>query len=128
MHALEVRVKQLEKQARYDFRYSISLLARLAPFLRKEAAGKEAVKKEDDDNEEDQQAWPSGSNDDDGPASPIRFPRVMRWFKCPICLNYLYEHKNGLLFHIKSFIRDAMSPPDVVEQHIHLSRLLDMQP
>jgi hypothetical protein len=46
IHMLETRVKQLEKQAREDFRYSETLLARLAPFLRKEAAEKEAVKKE----------------------------------------------------------------------------------
>jgi hypothetical protein len=61
------------------------------------------------------------------PHQPIKFPRVMRWLKCPICLNYLYEHKNGLLFHIESLIKDAISLPDVVE-HLHLSRLLDMQP
>jgi hypothetical protein len=40
---LEVRVQQLKKQAREDFKYSESLLARLAPFLRKEAAEKEVV-------------------------------------------------------------------------------------
>jgi hypothetical protein len=60
--------------------------------------------------------------------SPIRLPRVMRWLKCPICLNYLYEHKNGLLLCIESFIKNAMSPPDVVKQHLHLSRLLNMEP
>jgi hypothetical protein len=120
---LEVRVKQLENQAHEDVRYNEFLKARLVPFLRKEAA-----EKEDDDDEEDQQAQPLRSSDDDDPVSPIRFPRVMRWLKCPICLNYLYKQKNDLLFHIKSFIKDAMSPPDVVEQHLHLSRLLDMQP
>jgi hypothetical protein len=36
----------LEKQAREDFRYSECLLARLAPFFRKEATEKEAAKKE----------------------------------------------------------------------------------
>jgi hypothetical protein len=123
----------LQNQARRDFRYNESSKARLILFLRKEAVKKEAVeneatKKEDDDDEEDQQDWPSGSSDDDGPVNAIRFPRVMCWLKCPICLNYLYEHKNGLLFHIESFIKDAMSPPDVVEQHLHLSWLLDMQP
>jgi hypothetical protein len=50
IHMLETRVKQLEKQAREDFRYSKTLLARLAPFLRKEAAEKEAVKKEAAEN------------------------------------------------------------------------------
>jgi hypothetical protein len=118
---LEVRVKQLENQAREDFRYNESLKARLLPFLTKEAAEKE-------DDDDDQQAWPSASSDDNGLVNPIRFPRVMHWLKCPICLNYLFEHKNGLLSHIESFINDAMSPTDVVEQHLHLSRLLDMQP
>jgi hypothetical protein len=68
---LEARVKQLKNQACENFRYNESLKARLVPFLRKEAA-----EKEDDDEEEDQQAWPSGSSDDDGPVSPIRFLRV----------------------------------------------------
>jgi hypothetical protein len=66
---LEVRVKQLEKQAREDFRYSESLMAKLTPFLRKEAAEMEAAKKEaaekevdekeDNDDEQDQQVRPS---------------------------------------------------------------------
>ncbi len=34
------------KQAHEDFRYNESMLARLAPFLRKEAAKKEAAEKE----------------------------------------------------------------------------------
>jgi hypothetical protein len=42
----EARVKQFEKQAREDFTYSETLLARLAPFLRKEAVEKEVTKKE----------------------------------------------------------------------------------
>jgi hypothetical protein len=100
---------------------------RLDTFRRKEAVEKEAAE-EDDEEEEDQQVLPLGSNNDDGPISPIRFPRVMRWLKCPICLNYLYEHKNGLLFHIECFIKDEMSSLNLVEQHLHLSRLLDMQP
>jgi hypothetical protein len=63
---LEARVKQLQNQARKDFRYNESLKARLVPFLRKEAAKKEAAekeaiekevtKKEEDDVEEDQHA------------------------------------------------------------------------
>jgi hypothetical protein len=134
---LEVRIKQLQNQARRDFSYNESLNARLVPFLRKEVVEKEAVEKEaaekeaveeDDDEEENQWAFPLGRSDDDGPISPIRYPRVMRWWKCPICLNYLYEEKNGLLFHIENFIEDSMSLPDVVEQHLHISRLLDMQP
>jgi hypothetical protein len=43
---LEARVKQLEEQAREEFRYSETLLARLVPFLMKEAIEKEAAKKE----------------------------------------------------------------------------------
>jgi hypothetical protein len=124
---LEAMVKQLQNQAHRDFSYNEFLNARLAPFLRKEAAMKEVTEEEDDD-EEDKQTLPSRSSDDDGPIIPIRFHKVMRWLKCPICLNYLYEHKNGLLFHIKSFIKDATSPPDMVEQHLQLSSLLNMQP
>jgi hypothetical protein len=36
----------LKKQAREDFRYNKSLMARLVPFMRKEAAEKEVAKKE----------------------------------------------------------------------------------
>jgi hypothetical protein len=108
---LEARVQELEKQHGKDFRHDEAMMARLILFL-----GKEAAEKEDDD-EEDQEARHSGSSDDDGPISPIRFPRVKRWFKCPICLNYLYEQKNNLLFHTKNFIMDEMSPSDVVKQH-----------
>jgi hypothetical protein len=105
----------------------VNELERLVPFMRKEVAEKEAVEKEvtekeDDNDEEDQQ---SGSSNDDGPVSPIRFPIIKRWFKCSICVNYLYEHKNSLLFHILNFINDAMSLPDAVEQHRHLLRLLE---
>jgi hypothetical protein len=115
---LEARVKQLQNQARRDFRYNESLKVRLVPFLRKEVAEKEVAEKEavekevtekeDDNDEEDQQVCPSGSSDNDSPISPIspiRFPRVMHWLKCPICLNYLYEHKNGLLFTSKASSR-----------------------
>jgi hypothetical protein len=108
-------------------RHNEALNRWLDTFQRKEAAEKEAAEEEDDE-EEDQQALPLRSSDDDDPVSPIRFPRVMRWLKCPICLNYLYEHKKGLLFHIESFIKDEMSSPDLVEQHLHLFRLLNMQP
>jgi hypothetical protein len=131
---LEERVKELQNQVDGHSRHNKSLNRRLDTFRRKEAAEKEAAEKEaveeEDDEEEDQQILPPGSSDNDDPVSPIRCPRVMRWLKCPICLNYLYEHKNGLLFHIESFIKDEMSPstPDLVEQHLHLSRLLDMQP
>jgi hypothetical protein len=47
---LEARVKQLVKQVPEDFGYNKILLARLAPFLRKEAAEKEVVKKETAEN------------------------------------------------------------------------------
>jgi hypothetical protein len=99
---LKARVSQVEKQAREDFRYSESLLAMLVPFMWKEEAEKEATKKEADvkdaakkeaaekeaaekettENDEYQWAWPSRSSDDNGPVSPIRFPRVKHWFKC----------------------------------------------
>jgi hypothetical protein len=49
---------------------------------KKEAAEKEVAEKETTENDVDQWAWPSGSSDDDGPVSPIRFPRVKHWFKC----------------------------------------------
>jgi hypothetical protein len=67
---LELRIEELEKQARLDFKYNESLMARSIPFLRKEAAEKtaekeaakkEAAEKEEDDDEECHQAWPSGS-------------------------------------------------------------------
>jgi hypothetical protein len=104
--------------------HSESLNARFVHFLRKKAA-----EEDEDDDVEEKQAFPSGSSSDNGLVSPIRFHRVMCWVKCPNCLNYLYEHKNRLLFHIRSFIKDEMSPPpDVVKQYLHLSRLLDMQP
>jgi hypothetical protein len=117
---LEARVKELQNQAHKDSTHNESLNARLVHFPRKEATKKEVAEKEvaekeaaeeDDDDKEDQQALPSGCSDNDIPVSPIRFPRVMCWLKRPICLNYLYEHKNGLLFHIKNFIKDEMSPP-----------------
>jgi hypothetical protein len=50
IHKLEARVKQLEKQARKEFRYNKTLLARLVPFLRKEAAEKETAEKEAAEN------------------------------------------------------------------------------
>jgi hypothetical protein len=46
IHMLEARVKQLEKQDREDFRYNKTLLARLASFVRKEAAKMEGTEKE----------------------------------------------------------------------------------
>jgi hypothetical protein len=41
-----VRTEELQNQARRDFRYGKTLMARLAPFLKKEVAKKEATKKE----------------------------------------------------------------------------------
>ncbi len=93
--------------------------------IEKEAAEKEAAEKEDDKEEEDQSWRPSGSNDDNGPVNPIRFPRFNRWFKCPICFNHLYQHKNSLFSHIKNFIMEELSTPGVVEQHHQLNRLLE---
>jgi hypothetical protein len=121
---LEARVNQLQNQARRDFSYNEFLNARLVAFLRKEVtekgapekevAEKEAAEKENDDDEEDQQAWPLGRSDDDGSISRIRFPKVKRWFKCPICLNHLYQHKNSLFDHIENFIMEELSMSDVV--------------
>jgi hypothetical protein len=111
---LEARVKELRNQSHRDSTHNESLNARLVHFLRKEAD------EEDNDNEEDQQALPSGSSDDNGTISRIRFPRVMRWLKCPICLNNLYDHKNCLLFHIESFINDEMSPPPTWSNNISI--------
>jgi hypothetical protein len=130
---LEERAKELQNQVDGHSRHNKSLNRRLDTFRRKEVVEKEASEKEvaeeDDDEEEDQQVLPPGSSDNNDPVNPFKFSRVMRWLKCPICLNYLYEHKNGLLFHIESFIKDEMSPPPgLVEQRLHLSRLLDMQP
>jgi hypothetical protein len=85
--------------------------------VEKEAAEKEAVEKEDDEEEEDQSWRPSGSSDNDSLVSPIRFPRVKRWFKCPICFNHLYQHKDILFFHIKYMMMDEFSTVDVVELH-----------
>jgi hypothetical protein len=46
INMLEARVKQLLKQDREDFRYSETLLARLASFLRKGVVEKEVAEKE----------------------------------------------------------------------------------
>jgi hypothetical protein len=69
----------LEKQAREDFRYSESLMARFIPFLRKEAAEKkvgekEAAEKEEDDDVEYHQAWPSVRVMMTAPSAPLDFP------------------------------------------------------
>jgi hypothetical protein len=112
---LEDGVKELQNQVDGHSRHNESLNRRLDTFQRKVAAEKEPTEKEaaeeDNNEEEDQQVLPSRSSNDDDPVSPIRFPRVMRRLKCPIFLNYLYEHKNGLLFQIESFIENEMSPP-----------------
>jgi hypothetical protein len=89
--------------------------------VEKEVAEKQATDKEDDDEEEDQ-SWPSGSSDFD---DPVRFPRVKRWFKCPICLNNLYQHKNSLFFHIEYIMMNEFSKPDMVEQNCQLNRLIE---
>jgi hypothetical protein len=78
-------------------------------------AEKEVVEKEDNDDEEDQQAWTLESSNNDSPINPIRFFRVKCWFKCPICLKHLYQHKNSLFSHIKNFIMEELSMPDMVE-------------
>jgi hypothetical protein len=85
---------------------------------------KEAAEKEDEE-EEDQPWRPSGSSNDEGPISPIRFSRVKRWFKCLICFNHLYQHKNNLFCHIKYMMMDEFFTPDVVEQHSQLNRWIE---
>jgi hypothetical protein len=115
IHMFKGRVKQLRNQVDSYSRHNEALNRRLDTFWRKEVDEKEVAEKEaameDDNEEEDQQVLPPGSSDDDDLISPIRFPRVMHWLKCPICLSYLYEQRNGLLFHIECFIKDEMSPP-----------------
>jgi hypothetical protein len=51
--------------------------------------------------------------DDKDPIS--LFPKVKRWFRCPIFLGDWYEHKDNVLFNIKNFIELEMGPLDVVE-------------
>jgi hypothetical protein len=59
------------------------------------------------------------------PINPIRFSRVKRWFKCLICFNHLYQHKNNLFCHIKYMMMDEFFTPDVVEQHSQLNRWIE---
>jgi flagellar biosynthesis GTPase FlhF len=143
IHMLEERVKQLEKQVTEKEAAMEAAEKEVAKneaagkeaaekeavekevvekeATKKEAADKEAAKKEDNDEEEDQ-SWPSGSSDDD---SPVRLHRVKHWFKCPICFNNLYQHKNSLFLHIQYMMMDEFSPPDMVEQNCHLNRLIE---
>jgi hypothetical protein len=112
-----LRVEDLEKQLEKEFKYNESLMARPVGFMRKEAVEKEAEiepvpSEEDNDDEEDQESLPSRSSDDN---VPIRFSKVNRWFKCPICLRNIDKHKNNVLFHIDNFIAEEMMPPDVVK-------------
>jgi hypothetical protein len=113
---LELRVKELERQA------TKKEAAKVTKEAAKEAAEKEVAEKEDNDEEEDQ-SWRSSGSSDDG--SPIKLARVKRWFKCPICFNHLYRHKNSLFFHIKFMMKDEFSTPDMVEQHRQLNRLIE---
>jgi hypothetical protein len=75
------------------------------------------IEKEDEVEEEDQSWQPSISSDDDGPVNTIRFLGVKRLFKCPICFNDFYQHKNNLFFHIKYMMMDEFLMPDVVVHH-----------
>jgi hypothetical protein len=115
IHMLEVRVKQLEKQAIEKEAAKVAKEATEKEAVEKEADEKEATEKEDDDEEEDQSWRPSESNDDDGPVC----------FKCPICFNHLFRHKNSLFFHIKYMMMDDFSPPNVVERHHQLNILIE---
>jgi hypothetical protein len=109
---LEVRVKQLEKQAAEK---EAAMEAAEKEAARNEVAEKEVAEKGDDDEEEDHSWRPSESSDDDGPIC----------FKCPICFNHLYQHKNSLFFHIKYMMTDEFFLPNVVERHHQLNRLIE---
>jgi hypothetical protein len=122
-----VRVKQLEKQAaeKEAGKEAAEKEAAEKEAVEKKAVEKEAAEKEDGEEEEDQYWRPSRRSNDDDPVSPIRFLRIKRWFKCPICFNHLYQHKNSLFFHIKYMMMDEFSTPDMVEQHCQLNRLIE---
>jgi hypothetical protein len=124
----EVAEKEVEKKEAAEKEAEIELV----PLEEDEVVSPPAVQadwgsSDNDDDEEDQEAWPSGSSDDEYNCDegPIKFPKVKSWFKCPIYLREMYEHMNSVLFHIHSFIAEEIGPPDVVEQHRQLSRLLD---
>jgi flagellar biosynthesis GTPase FlhF len=124
---LDVRVKQLEKQVvekeaakeaaekEVAKKEAARKEATEKEMVEKEVAEKEAAKKEDNDEVEDQSWQPSGSSEDDGPVDPIRFSRVKRWCKCPICFNHLYQHKNSLFFHIKYMMMGEFLTSDGAE-------------
>jgi hypothetical protein len=82
---------------------------------KKEVVEKEVAEKEDDGEEEDQSWWRSESRDNDSPIC----------FKCPICFNHLYQHKNNLFFHIKFMMMDEFLPPNMVEWHCPLNMLIE---
>jgi hypothetical protein len=128
IHMLEVRVKQLEKEAaeKEVTKEAPEKEAAEHEATEKEAGEKEVTEKEDDEEEEDQSWRPSRSRDDDGPINPIKFPRVKHWLKCPIYFNHLYQHKNNLFFHIKYMMLDEFLMPGVVEQHRQLNRLIEV--
>jgi hypothetical protein len=126
IHMLEVSVKQLEKQAAEKEASKAAKEAAKKEAAEKEVAGKEAAEKEavekeaaekeDDDQEEDQSWWPSESSDNDSPVC----------FKCPICFNHLYQHKNSLFFHIKYMTTAEFLLPNVAVQHRQFNRLIEV--
>jgi hypothetical protein len=128
IHMLEVRIKQLEKQATEkeaakeaaEKEAAKKEVARMEAAeketVENDAAEKEAAEKEDDDEEENQSYRPSGCRDDVSPVSLIRFSRVKHWFKCPIFFNHLYQHKYSLFFHIKYKMMDEFLTSTLVEQ------------
>jgi flagellar biosynthesis GTPase FlhF len=137
IHMLEVRVKQLEKQAaekeaakevaekeaveKEAARKEAAKMeasekeAAEKEVVEKEVVEKEAVETEDNEEEEDPSWQPSESSDDDSPIC----------FRCPICFSHLYQHKNSLFFHIKYMITDEFSPPNVVERQRQLNMLIE---
>jgi hypothetical protein len=82
---------------------------------KKEAVEKEAAEKVDDNEEEDQSWRPWKTSDDDD----------LVCFKCPIYFNHLYQHKNSSFFHIKYMMVDEFLPPNMVERHRQLNRLIE---
>jgi flagellar biosynthesis GTPase FlhF len=132
IHMLEVRVKQLEKQAAEKEaakevaekeavekeaarKEAAKMEASEKEAAEKEVVEKEAVETEDNEEEEDPSWQPSESSDDDSPIC----------FRCPICFSHLYQHKNSLFFHIKYMITDEFSPPNVVERQRQLNMLIE---
>jgi hypothetical protein len=88
-------------------------------FAEKEATKMEATEKEDGDGKEDQQAWPSDFR------LPHQIFRSQALVQVSCLPQHLHRHKNSLFIHIKNFIMEELSTPDVVKQDRQLNRLLE---